>query len=115
MVCGADGPRSRGSSTQVQEVLDDAVRRLAVSADDLWERLVTANLTLGRLSREDFPAGPDQRLLDRIRGRMMRMDLAEHESRSLRPTYIDVSDAALEATAEAVLRLRDRTLLRSLL
>ena len=104
----------RATPAAVREVLDDAVRQLAVSSDELWERLASASSTLGRLSRDDFPAGADRQLLDSVRLRMMRLDLAAYDALDLSSSpVIEASDGALEAIAEDVLRLRNRALLRA--
>jgi len=103
----------RATPAALREVLDDAVRQLAVSSDELWERLAGANSTLGRLSREDFPAGADRQLLDSIRSRMMRLDLAAYDALEVSDQVIEVSNGALEAIAEDVVRLRNRALLRA--
>jgi hypothetical protein len=108
---GRDG---RPTPTGVREVLDAAVRRLAVSSDELWERIAAASLIVGRLSREDFPAGADRRLLDGLRLRVMRLDLANHRPQDLSVPAVDASDAALEAIAEEILTLRERALTRAL-
>jgi len=99
--------------TAVREVLDDAVRQLAVSSDELWQRLASASLTLGRLSREDFDAEADRRLLDNVRTRVMRLDLAAHDAVALSGPSVDASDSALEAIAQDILTLRDRAHLRA--
>ena len=103
----------RVTPAAVRELLDDAVRRLAVSPDELSERLAQASTTLGRLSRDDLPAGADRRLLDSVRLRVMRLDLAHHDVLDPSGPPVQISDGALEAIAEDILRLRDRAVLRA--
>jgi hypothetical protein len=103
----------RATPTAVRELLDEAVRRMAVSADELWERLAAASMTLGRLSRDDLPTASDRRLLDSIRLRVMQLDLAHHDVLDFSGPAVKSSDGALEAIAEDILRLRDRAVLRA--
>ncbi len=103
----------RATPAAVRDLLDSAVRRLAVSSDELWERLAAASLTLGRLSRDDLPSSADRRLLDSVRLRVMRLDLAHHNALDLSGPPVHISDGALEAIAEDILRLRDRAVLRA--
>jgi hypothetical protein len=103
----------RATATALREVLDEAVRRLAVSSDELWERVAASSLILGRLSRADFPAA-DRKLLDQVRLQVMRLDLAGHTAYELGDAEVEVSDEALEAIAADILALRDRALMRAL-
>ncbi len=110
----ARGRDGRATPTAIYEVLDEAVRRLAVSSDELWERLAAASLVLGRISRHDFPL-TDRKLLDHVRLRVMRLDLAGHGRHPLGGAQVEVSDDALEAIAADIVALRDRANMRSLL
>lgn len=106
-------PDGRATPAAVREMLDHAVRRLAVSSDELWERVAAASTTLGRLSREDLPSSTDRRLLDSVRMRVMRLDLANHGALDLEGPAVHATDGALEAIAQDILRLRDRAVLRA--
>ncbi len=110
-----DRTYGRATPAGVREILDDAVRRLAVGSDQLWERLGAASLALGRLSKHDMPSGGDRRLLDYIRLRVRTLDLAEHSPYELEGPGFDVSDAELEAIAADIVALRDHAVLRAIL
>lgn len=105
----------RATPSAVREALDETVRKLAVSSDELWQRVAAASSSLGRLSRTDFARGDDRRLLDSIRLRVMRLDLASHGALGMSVPGAEASDELLETIAEDILTLRSRTLMRALL
>lgn len=111
-----DGDHREGSllPASIQEVLDGAVRALAVGPGELRERVAAAGAVLGRLSRHDFRDGRDRQLIDRVRLALMRLDLLEHFPEDAAGRGFDASEEVLEAVAEDIVELRDVSIRRAL-
>lgn len=96
-------------SGYTRDVLDEAVRRLAVSPAPIADRLTEAGeaLTSG-LEGPDFPHKEDRELFDRIA-------LTVRALREQPQTNCEVSEATIEATAQDILDLRDTIMGRAIL
>jgi hypothetical protein len=101
--------RSGGSPTrpEIREVLDEAVRCLAVSSGSLSERVSSAALVLGKIGSREFSNHEDRGLIDSVRLGLMRLDLADRARRANDIAPLEPWDDELEAVAERILQLRD--------
>jgi hypothetical protein len=98
---------------QIREVLDEAVRRLAVSAGSIGERVQTAgNVITDRLSRDDFGSEEDRELFDSIRTALQSQ--AFSEAGGLSGPIVELTDAAAERIASDILDLRDTAMGRAI-
>ena len=99
-----------------RDALDEAVRRLALSAGDLTHRLRASVQTLTKLTADDFPDAEDRELHARIQRRTHELTLAEarHHSNGSTAAAETTSSSTLEAIASDILDLRDNTMGRAI-
>jgi hypothetical protein len=98
--------------SRTREVLDSAVRLLAVSPAGLLERLSSCGaLLIGGLSHEDLADPEDRELFDRIQKGLGGLGVSGHTS-----SVPDVAPSAadLEAIADEILDLRDTIMGRAI-
>ncbi|HEV7162496.1 MAG TPA: hypothetical protein VGN25_04500 [Solirubrobacteraceae bacterium] len=98
--------------SKTREVLDSAVRRLAVSRAGLLERLYSCGaILIGELSREDLADPEDRELFDQIRMGLVGLGVSGQTSSAL-----DVAppEGDLEAIANEILDLRDTIMGRAI-
>ncbi len=98
--------------SRTREVLDSAVRRLAVSPAGLLERLSSCGAILtGGLSHEDLADPEDRELLDQIQKSLGGLGVSGHASSA---PEVAPSAADLEAIANEILDLRDTIMGRAI-
>ncbi len=104
------------NALHARDVLDEAVRRLAVSDAELITRVRASVKALTKLTAEDFSDSEDRELLTRIQRRTYELALAEahHQGNGTTTTAGASSSSTLEAIAGEVLDLRDNTMGRAL-
>ncbi len=89
-----------------RERLDQAVHCLAVSTDELGERLVRSSVPLAAVTREDFESEAELALYARVQlGLSQLREIAEGSDRAEEAVPV----FALEATASHIVDLRDAT------
>jgi hypothetical protein len=97
-----------GTSFHTRDVLDKAVRYLALSTAPMLDRVVAAGAILtGDLKRSNFPDREDRELFERIE--LTLTALHDDDARN------DVSAATIDATAADILDLRDTIMGRAIL
>ena len=101
--------RDSADPVHARDVLDDAVRRLAISATPLLDRLTVAGETLrAGLTRRDFIEREDRRLFERIVDELGELqDASETEMRRR-------GDGVLEELAGDIVDLRDAVIGRAI-
>lgn len=104
---------TQGREFQIREVLDEAVRRLAVSGDSIGERVQAAGSVItDRLSRRDFPSEEDRELFDSIRAALQNQ--AFSEAGGLTRPIVELPGPAAERVASDILDLRDTAMGRAI-
>ena len=98
----------------IRETLDEAVRRLSVSASPIQERVrASGMLILDRLSPTDFASPEDRELFDQIHAALADTSCAGDADRPGAVTD-QMSDATAEEIASDILDLRDTAMGRAI-
>jgi hypothetical protein len=98
----------------IRETLDEAVRRLSVSAGTIQERVRASGMViLDRLSPTDFASTEDRELFDDIQAAFADASSSEGADRSSAVT-VQMSDATAEGIASDILDLRDTAMGRAI-
>jgi predicted NBD/HSP70 family sugar kinase len=98
------------SPFQLREVMDEAVRRLAISTASMQERLQSAAVVvIGALSSGDFESEEERELFEQIQEAVGAYAIDTGSGR-----MVARSDMALEKLASDILDLRDTIMGRSL-
>lgn len=103
-----DEPQPR-NDVRAREALEEAVRCLATSDDDLTTRVRTCVRALTKLTAEDFPDPDEHELLTRIQRRTYELALAEarQQANGTSASAEAASSSTLEAIAGEILDLRE--------
>ncbi len=101
------------SQLLLRDVLDEAIRCLAVSGAPLRERLRAAGSVLRRLSRADFVDREDFELFEQIGAALTTVGAAPGDD-PLDGPAMETSDALLERVAGDVVDLRDTIMGRAI-
>jgi uncharacterized protein (DUF58 family) len=101
------------SAFDIRETLDEAVRRLAVNAGPIQDRVRRSGLViLDRLSPTDFACSEDRELFDQILAALAEASRSDAD----RPSGVShqMSDATAEGIACDILDLRDTAMGRAI-